>query len=590
MAAAAAGVRAERLEAFLAARANGDPHDMAMAAVHLPSLQRFGVDPGQIPALIHCAYAAATSDADRARVAAALARAWVYGGDADRAPAFANEAVALARRTGDPVVMADALEAALVARWGPDHFAERLRLAAQLADTAAHLTDPELRLSAHLWRLTTAWESLDVVAVHRQLRALDLLAEDTGAPRVAFFAASRRAMHALVTGDLDAADGFIARTAELGTSFGEPDLDGVVHSLGASRARQVADVEALRFEASAYEAHGTAEGIVSVLAEACGLWLAAGEIERASELFEKVAGAGLGTVVRDVDFLLTLTCLVEVAVAIGSKDAIVEGAQLLEPYAGRGVLNAGAVTFHGVVDDYLHQAHGALGRGASASWRHAAAASYRRIGATWWEQRIQPGAARHVVAAPTVVHLHPDDAGAWTFGRDGATVSLPDRRGLHYLRFLVGTPGIDSTAVALSAAVAGRAPASAARSAGIELLDAQALNSYRRRLRDLDAELAEAESWFDEGRLDRLQRERDALLDEVKRATGLGGRQRRTGSTDERARVAVRKALAAALELIARHDPSLERLLRDTVHTGTSCRYEPDPARPVTWVLGTSPV
>src|SRR5436305_1631846 len=111
-------------------------------------------------------------------------------------------AVKLAGRGGDPALLADALEAALVARWGPDDFGERLRLAARLAQTAAHLTDPEPQLSAHLWRLTTAWESLDVVAVHRQLRALDLLAEDTGDRRAAFFAASRRATPAAVTADL----------------------------------------------------------------------------------------------------------------------------------------------------------------------------------------------------------------------------------------------------------------------------------------------------------------------------------------------------------------------------------------------------
>ena len=76
-----------------------------------------------------------------------------------------------------------------------------------------------------------------------------------------------------------------------------------------------------------------------------------------------------------------------------------------------------------------------------------------------------------------------------------------------------------------------------------------------------------------------------ALLHEVRGATGLGGRQRRTGSTDERARVAVQKAIASSLDLIHQHDPSLARLLRDTVHTGATCRYQPDPARPVTWLL-----
>src|SRR5205085_202603 len=194
---------------------------MAAAALRLPSVQRFGVDAGQIPALIHEAYAAADSDEVRCRLAAALARAWVYGGDADRAPAFADVAVKLAEDQGDPALMADAL----------------------------------------------------------------------------------------VTDDLDAADLLIARTMELGAALGEPDLDAVVHSLGASRARQVGDVDGLRFEATAFEEHGVAEGIPSVLAEAAVLWLAAGELEHASELLTRVASPGLATIVRDVDFLLTISCL-----------------------------------------------------------------------------------------------------------------------------------------------------------------------------------------------------------------------------------------------------------------------------------------
>jgi hypothetical protein len=32
-------------------------------------------------------------------------------------------------------------------------------------------------------------------------------------------------------------------------------------------------------------------------------------------------------------------------------------------------------------------------------------------------------------------------------------------------------------------------------------------------------------------------------------------------------------------------DPALGGLLRDTVRTGTVCRYDPDPARPVRWLL-----
>jgi hypothetical protein len=86
-------------------------------------------------------------------------------------------------------------------------------------------------------------------------------------------------------------------------------------------------------------------------------------------------------------------------------------------------------------------------------------------------------------------------------------------------------------------------------------------------------------------RAGRLAAEREALLAQLAEAAGVGGRARPTGSARERARVAVRKAIAAAVARIGEADPALGRLLHDTVLTGSSCRYEPDPARPVRWLL-----
>ena len=72
--------RAAHCDAFVAARAADDVDAMAAAALGLASLQRFGGPGGRTPALLHEAYlAAADSSAMRARLAAALARSWVYG-------------------------------------------------------------------------------------------------------------------------------------------------------------------------------------------------------------------------------------------------------------------------------------------------------------------------------------------------------------------------------------------------------------------------------------------------------------------------------------------------------------------------------
>ena len=352
-------MRAALVAAFTAARAAGDGEIMVAAALALPASQRFGVYPGQIPALLHDAYSASTSSSTRCRLAAALARSWVYGGDAARAVAFADDAQRLATESGTPEAMADALDAALLAHWGPDDFGRRASLAADLADVAAHLTDPDLRLSAHLWRLTTAWECLDIVAVQRQLRALDVVAEETGSARAEFFAASRRAMLALATDDLTTAARLIDRTVAVGAKVAEPDVEAVLHELAAMRALVTGDRTMLEEEAAAHEAFGDAEGIPSVSAVAADLWRACGQPDRAASVVLRLMARGVEGVGRDVDFLLVVSLGVGVAAAVGLEDIAHEGATALEPYAGQGVLNAGAVTFHGVVDDYLYQSHAA---------------------------------------------------------------------------------------------------------------------------------------------------------------------------------------------------------------------------------------
>jgi hypothetical protein len=598
--------RRELIAGFTRARAAGDIAGMTAAALRLPSVLGFGAEPGQVPALIHEAYAAAAGPADRGRLAAALARAWVYGGDPPRAVAFAAEAVDLAGQSGDPAVLADALDAALATRWGPDDFADRLALAARLAAVAGHLTDPAAQLSACLWRLSTAWECLDIVAVQRQLRALDLLAAESGSARHAFFAAARRAMHALVVSDLAIADQLIEQAGRLGEAAAEPDLEAVQHSLAADRALRAGDTAALRHEAASFEEYGAGQGIASVSAEAAVLWLAAGEPGRAAGLVRRIAGAGLAQVPRDVDFLLTVGSVTWVAAGTGQAGLAEEGIGLLTPYAGRAVLNAGAVTFRGVVDDYLFRAHRSLGQApAAARWRDAAAACYTRLGADWWLAQLGPDGHRLATAttapAPAVLHFHPGPGAGWTLGPDGATVTVPAVRGLAYLRYLLQCPGTDVPAADLAAAAtAAPAPAGAsaqARAHGLaaagsspgELADAQALAAYRARLTELDAEFAEAEQWADEGRLTRLRVERGALLDEVAAATGLGGRPRRFSSAEERARVSVRKAIATALHRIEAADPALARLLHATVRTGAVCRYDPDPGRPVRWQLSPAP-
>lgn len=106
-------------------------------------------------------------------------------------------------------------------------------------------------------------------------------------------------------------------------------------------------------------------------------------------------------------------------------------------------------------------------------------------------------------------------------------------------------------------------------------LDDQARRQYRERVRELQEELDEANELNDQGRMDAIQGELDFIASELSRAFGLGGRERRSGSAAERARVNVRRRIKDAIQRIEEQLPDAGRYLDNTIKTGSYCRYSP---------------
>ena len=324
----------------------------------------------------------------------------------------------------------------------------------------------------------------------------------------------------------------------------------------------VGDRDRAYVEGVGYENYALEHGATVVRAESTVMWLGADRLDKVQETVSVFQGQTLASLPRNADWLLTMQCVLEGAVAVGNREVVAEVVALLAPYGGRSVVNAGAVMWHGVTDDTLARGFALLGD-AEAAARHQAAAlaTYDRIGAAWWRDRLT--AALGTEPQPTgdrVVHLHEQPGGLWLVGREGATFVLPRMRGLAHLHRLLSEPDRDLPAAAL---VGGEV----VEQSGLELLDDEARRAYRARLEVADDE------------------ERAWLLDQLGAATGLAGRRRTSGSTEERARVAVRKAIVAALARIAETDPWLGRHLNDRVRTGLECRYDSDPDHPVRWLL-----
>jgi non-specific serine/threonine protein kinase len=181
-------------------------------------------------------------------------------------------------------------------------------------------------------------------------------------------------------------------------------------------------------------------------------------------------------------------------------------------------------------------------------------------------------------AAPQEAHLR-QEGEIWSIAFAGQTLRVRDSKGLRYLARLLREPGREFHALDL----AGAGNATPATQPGAEVIDPAARAAYRERLRDLDAEEAEAERFGDEERAARARSEREFIAAELSAAFGLGGKARTAATDAERARVAVTKAIKAALARVADASPVLGRHLGATVHTGTFCSYTPDPRAPITW-------
>jgi len=160
---------------------------------------------------------------------------------------------------------------------------------------------------------------------------------------------------------------------------------------------------------------------------------------------------------RDNDWLLTLQCVLEGALAVEDATIVSDVVDLLGPYSGRAVINAGAVMFHGVTDDTLGRAANLLGdRSEADRLSTAALATYDRIRAIWWRNRLRQamGSSLTVRRVITTIHMHQQPGGLWLVGGAGQEISLPNLRGLHHLRALVAQPAVRKAIMAAIARIA----------------------------------------------------------------------------------------------------------------------------------------
>jgi tetratricopeptide (TPR) repeat protein len=575
------------------ATAVGDGRRLGRAALGVQRLgSRFAMPRDAVVEVLEEALAVlhGTGTALEAQLTASLARELHHSVPEHRARAqpLSEQAIALARRLDDP----ETLHACLLARhdvlWTPGLAAQRVAIAREITQLAERAADPERRLDGLLLTANALLE--EGSATFRPVLARYLhAAEQLRQPHHDYMAATRRGALALIDGRLDDAETLIAGASALGERIAEPDAGNVRMSQLLALVRAQRDTAVLR--ATAGDAVRWWVGVPShANAVAAGLLVMAGDdadLAAARRALDTVVA--LDTWRTDRSYLWSVFVGAMTTAAIGLRDDTVSGQLLaeLEPVTGSCGVNGALVCFMGSNAHWAGMLAARLGRKADAErWLRQALAVHQRLGARAWEAETRLELAALTAGHTDPASLAPADPAVAELRRDGElwrirhrsnTAHLPDIKGLADLAVLLARPGTDVHVLELAAAAATEHP-------GGDLLDPTARAAYRRRLTEIDEDLEGARDDHDLGRAQQLDVQRSALLAELRRASGLGGRPRSLGSsTTERARKAVTARVRDAIRRVRLVHPELGAHLDRSVRTGTHCCYQP--VEPLTWAL-----
>ena len=509
--------------------------------------------------------------AAEARLTAALARELQHSvaGDRPRAGPLSERALELGRAAGD----AQTLLACLLARhdvlWTPGGADERVAIAEEIVAVARAAGDDE-RLAEGLLLQANALLESGSAAYLPVLESCLAMLDRFGQPRDRYVAETRRAALDLLRGDLDTAAERIDAAAALGDRIREPDTANVRMSQRLELVRAGAvpgELAAFAVEAVTHwtgapvHAHGVAAGFLA----------RAGDLDRARHHVATVVDLGTWRTDRSYLWSVFVRELGIASVALGDHDV---SAQLLADLAplGRSCgVNGAVVAFAG---SHAHTAGllaSSLGRDGGPFLRQAEE-TYRRLGAAGWLAEVaHQGSVPSASGGMRSMHRR---GRSWHIAFEGRQAVVPHSKGLGDLAALLARPDHDHHVLELYGAADRSGPAG-------ELADRTAIAAYRRRLADLEADVAEATAHHDPERRARAEQERQALIAELGRVAAPGGRRRGfSGYPAERARKAVTGRLRDAVRRLEPDLPGLAAHLDAAVVTGMNCRYRTDGGPP----------
>ena len=358
-----AAARAGYQRAAALARGMGAAEPLTRAALGLGAeVTALVVDELQVRLLEEALEALGAGDGVlRARVLARLAVTLVFTPALARRAALSEQAVAMARRVGDPATLAAVLYDRHLAVWGPDNPADRLAIAAEVVELAERVGDRALALQGRGLRTADLLELGDQPALRAEIEAYERAATQLRQLHYLWHVPLLRATQALLAGRLDEAE----RLAYEGLAVGQRAHDQAV---GVYVPVVVAVVRWLQGRLPELEG-----GVRELVARypAVPAWRGAlvlalaldGREDEARAELDWLAARDLADLPRDQQWLCNLALLAMACQRLGDRRRAAVVYELLLPCAGRLVPTTRlAVGCLGAVSHYLGTLAATLGR------------------------------------------------------------------------------------------------------------------------------------------------------------------------------------------------------------------------------------
>ena len=267
----------------------------------------------------------------RATLLSLLSLELIWDGELERRLQIAEEALELARKSGDERSVAFVLWRRFNPTAIPETLEQRKADMAELREIADRLHDPYLRFFAALYSCTEAFEHGDRALLDSEVRRLREIADELKQPVPRWSARWVEATTAFLAGDLDRAEEMVEDAAQVGADSGQPDaITFYTGQLQQVRWAQDRLDELMEIFEQGVEDNPHLSPYRAILA---WIYTDLGKLDEARALLEPVAADDFRSVPREMLWLTTIVEWAEVAVGTGHKEAMVKLYEMLEPWA-----------------------------------------------------------------------------------------------------------------------------------------------------------------------------------------------------------------------------------------------------------------